>query len=257
MPRLTWGSGLTLVVLLLVVAGLFFAPHDPLAQDFRQAAYEGPSGKHWLGVDASGRDFLSRLWVGAAHTVLMGMSSLLLALLIAGLLVATERSWRRLAGVILSVIGIWVAVPVVLLSLVLLVFLQPSAGTLVFAAALGLVPLTFRQLRVLWLEQAQATYVQASRVLGAQPWRLFAWTILPNLLPSVLALSRLVFALAVLELSGLAFLGLIGDPDFPELGALMRQNQPYLFRAPHLVVLPGLALTFLLLLNHLSRPARR
>lgn len=245
-------------MLLVAFWGLLGTPYDPAEQAFRERAYEGPSLAHPLGVDASGRDFLSRVWAGVGHTSMMGLVAMVVALLVAGLLLALERAFpRSVTPVLQPLIGIWVAMPVVLVSLVLLVFLRPSPATLVIAAAAGAVPLAFRQLRVLWLEEAQATYVQASIVLGAGPWDRFWHSILPNLMPGVAALAKLVFAIAVLELSGLAFLGLLGDPDFPELGALMRQNQPYLFRAPHLVLIPGVCLTGVLFLVHVSRTSRQ
>jgi len=111
--------------------------------------------------------------------------------------------------------------------LILLVFLPPGAGTLVLAVALGNAPLSYRQLRISWREQMRAAYVEASQSLGAAGWSFFRKTLWPNLWPDIAALARLVFALSALELSGLAFLGLMGDPDFPELGAMLRQYQPY------------------------------
>ena len=143
-------------------------------------------------------------------------------------------------------VGVWIAIPVLFVGLLLLVFLRPSPGMLVVAAAVGTTPLVFRQLRVLWREQKSAEYVKASVVMGAGTRRLVTKTIWPNLRPDVGALLRVVFALAVLELSGLAFLGLVGDPDFPELGALLRENQRYLFLRPSLAVWPGVVLSGLL-----------
>jgi ABC-type dipeptide/oligopeptide/nickel transport system permease subunit len=67
------------------------------------------------------------------------------------------------------------------------------------------------------------------------------------------ALCRLLFAISALELSGLAFLGLIGDPDFAELGSILKQNQAYVYQAPMLVVLPGSFLSLILLSVHLTR----
>ena len=148
--------------------------------------------------------------------------------------------------------SVWLGLPVIFLSLILLVFLPPGGATLVLAVALGNAPISYRQLRINWREQMRAAYVESSEALGASGWGLFRRTLWPNLAPNVAALARLVFALCALELSGLAFLGLIGDPDFPELGAMLRQNQAYLANAPWLVLAPGLALSGLLLVIHLS-----
>lgn len=242
------------IALLWALLGLVYTPFDPSAQSFRGEALTGSSLRHWMGIDGLGRDFASRLWRGAGNTVAMAGTALVASFLMAaGLLLAAESPGRRLKQVVDVVVGIWVAVPVLFIGLVLLVFMAPSAATLVLATALGTVPLAFRQLRIYWLEQRNALYVQASEALGARGRRLFFFTLWPNLQADVTGLGKLIFSICVLELSGLAFLGLIGDPDFPELGAILRQNQAYLFRNPLLVVWPGLALCGLLTLVHLSK----
>ncbi len=238
------------------LVGLVYTPHDPGAQAFREIALSGPSGDHWLGVDPLGRDFFSRLWRGAGHTVAMAMGAMLGTLALSALLLWGENAGGLFRRPIGALVNLWVAVPVVFIGLLLLVVLRPSPQALILAAALGNVPLCFRQMRVAWREQRSALYVEASEVIGASGWRLLSRTIWPNLRADLVALAKLVFAIAALELSGLAFLGLIGDPDFPELGAILKQHQSDLYRAPGLVVLPGLLLSGLLLLVHLSQPAK-
>ncbi len=237
-----------LLVAVAILAGFFATPHDPMSQEFIGERLAGPSAEHWLGVDGLGRDYFSRVWRGAANTFAMGTAGAAGAFLLAVVLLGIEQAMPRAVGrAILRAVGVWIAIPVLFVGLLLLVFLRPSPGTLVVAAAVGTTPLVFRQLRVLWREQKSAEYVRASVVLGAGTRRLVTGTIWPNLRPDVWALLRVVFALSVLELSGLAFLGLVGDPDFPELGALLRENQRYLFSRPSLAVWPGVVLSGLLL----------
>lgn len=253
-----WGQEAVLftgVVVLMV--GLFFTPYDPMAQDFLDHRLASPSWAHPMGVDGLGRDVASRVWSGGANTLLMGISATLGALLAALMLLVTEQTGPHLLRrAIRQTVGVWIAIPVLFVGLLLLVFLKPAPETLVLAAAVGGVPLAFRQLRILWLEQKKAEYVRASVVLGAGHWRILHRSVWPNLRPDVWAVVKLLFALSVLELSGLAFLGLIGDPDFPELGALLRANQRYLFLRPGLVIWPGLVLTGLLLAVQLSGTGR-
>jgi len=240
-------------LLALCLAGWFWTPHDPADQAFRALAFSGPSAQHWLGVDGLGRDLFSRLWHGAANSVGMGLCAVLATLCGAAVLVfASEAGPRVLRRMVPALIALWVAVPVIFIGLLLLVFLKPSAATLVLAAAIGNVPLAYRQLRVLWRAQRSALYVQSSEVLGARGLQLLRFAIWPNLKPDLAALARLLFAICVLELSGLAFLGLIGDPDFPELGAILKQNQAFLYQSPLLVFLPGAILAAILLSVHLS-----
>jgi peptide/nickel transport system permease protein len=241
-------------LLVIALAGMLFTPYDPAAQDFRGRALEGPSAAHLLGIDGLGRDFLSRLWEGAAHTIALSSAALVITLLLAALLVALEQAGPPWIGrFIRMAVGIWVALPVIFIGLLLLVFLKPSPGALVMAVGFGNLALAFRQMRVFWVGTRGALYVQSSDVLGARGWALFRWAIWPNLIPDLFALCRLLFAMSALELSGLAFLGLIGDPDFAELGSILQQNQAYLYQAPALVILPGALLSLILFSIHLSR----
>lgn len=252
--RLQFADTVAVFLVLTALAGTLYTPFDPNEQSFRESALTGPSLQHWLGIDGLGRDFFSRLWCGAGNTVFLACVSLLTTLVLASALVALERAFPRFPGrLIRMAVGIWVAMPVIFIGLLLLVFLKPSPGALVWAVALGNLAFAFRQLRVYWIKTRGALFVEASEVIGAEGWRLFRWAIWPNLIPDIFALARLLFAISALELSGLAFLGLIGDPDFAELGSILKQNQAYLYQAPFLVILPGVVLSALLLATHLSR----
>jgi len=252
------GSPILIAVALVTAAGLVWTPHDPAAQDFRDLRLDGFSATHPLGVDGLGRDVLSRLWRGLGHTAALSLSALALNFFVGASMLTLEEKTGRLGRTAIPLAAaVWLGLPVIFLSLILLVFLPPGPATLIVAVALGNAPLTYRQMRIAWREQQRAAYVEASRALGAAGWPLFQRTLWPNLQNDFAALARLVFALSALELSGLAFLGLIGDPDFPELGAMLRQYQPYLSQAPWLSLFPGIALSGLLLLVHLSGSRER
>lgn len=242
------------LALLWACIGFLYTPHDPQSQAFTAERLTGPSPSHWLGVDGLGRDLLSRIWLGAGNSILMGLIATLGNLLLAGLLLVVEqRSPVWFSRFILSLVAGWLAIPVLFIALLLLVYFDQGPATLVVAAALGNVPFTFRQLRVLWRHLKETLYVQASRILGSRSWNLFRRTIWPNLKPDVAGLGKLIFAFSLLEVSGLAFLGLIGDPDFAELGSILRQNKSYLLADPWQVIWPGLFLSGILLLVQLSR----
>lgn len=242
------------LALLWACIGFLYTPHDPQSQAFTTERLTGPSPGHWLGVDGLGRDLLSRIWLGAGNSILMGLIATLGNLLLAGLLLVVEqRSPLWFSRFILSLVAGWLAIPVLFIALLLLVYFDQGPVTLVVAAALGNVPFTFRQLRVLWRHLKETLYVQASRTLGSRSWNLFRRTLWPNLKPDVAGLGKLIFAFSLLEVSGLAFLGLIGDPDFAELGSILRQNKSYLLADPWQVIWPGLFLSGILLLVQLSR----
>lgn len=248
--RVNW---LLVGVAAVALAGLLWTPYDPLAQDFRELRLDGFGAAHPMGVDGLGRDVLSRLWRGLGNTAALSLAALALNFVVASAMLTLEQTTGKFGRSAIPLIAaVWLGLPVIFLSLILLVFLPPGAGTLVLAVALGNAPLSYRQLRISWREQMRAAYVEASQSLGAAGWSFFRKTLWPNLWPDIAALARLVFALSALELSGLAFLGLMGDPDFPELGAMLRQYQPYLSTAPWLVLAPGVILSGLLLIVHQS-----
>jgi peptide/nickel transport system permease protein len=233
--------------------GLVWTPHDSGATAYLELRGAGSSTAHWMGVDRLGRDVFSRVWLGSGTTVLLGAAAATGALVLSLLLLMLEqRGPRVLRRLVLSLVAAGLALPVLFVGMILLVFLPPSSWALVLACALGSVPFAFRQLRVVWIEQQGALHVVASRALGAGRWHLVWFSVWPNLRPQAAAVVRLLFAVAVLELSGLSFLGLAGDPDQAELGVLLRQHQAYLFQEPMLVVWPGLVLTGLLLMVHLA-----
>ncbi|MDA0348019.1 MAG: ABC transporter permease [Verrucomicrobia bacterium] len=242
------------LVLLWAFIGLFYTPYDPQSQAFTEDRLTGPTASHLLGIDGLGRDLFSRIWLGSGHSIGMGVLATLGNLSLAGLLLFLEqKSPGWVSRFLLSFISGWLAIPVLFIALLLLVYFDQGPRTLIVAAALGNVPFTFRQLRVLWRHQRETLYVQASRVLGSRSWNLFRKTIWPNLRPDVVGLSKLIFAFSLLEVSGLAFLGLIGDPDFAELGSILRQNKSYLLADPWQVIWPGAFLSAVLWLVQLSR----
>jgi peptide/nickel transport system permease protein len=239
------------------LAGFFWTPGDPDAQAFRDLPRAGPSATHWLGIDSLGRDVLSRVWIGSGRTIMFGAAAAVGSLLVAAvLLVAERRGTRPVRTLIRTLVSAGLAMPVFLVGLVLLVFLPQSPWTVVLGCALGGVPFAFRQLRVMWVEQTGALYVLASRALGATRRHVAWFAIWPNIRPQAASLAKLLFALGVLEFAGLSFLGLNGDPDLAELGAMLRQNQTDMSSQPLLVLWPGLLLSGLLLVVHAAGPAR-
>lgn len=248
--------GLTLVLgawIAWALVGLVWTPHDPRASAYFDAVGQGASWAHWMGVDPLGRDVFSRVWAGSGHTIVLGGAAAAGALVLAALLLVVEqRGPRVVRTMVRSLTAAGLALPVLFVGMLLLVFMPASPWTLVLACALGGVPFAFRQLRVVWLEQAGALHVTASQALGAGWRHLLGFAIWPNLKPQAAALARLLFAASVLELSGLSFLGLAGDPDQAELGVLLRRHQAELFQQPMLVLWPGVFLCGLLLLVHLA-----
>ena len=230
-----------LALFLIVCLGFVFTPHDP----YKQGLSEEES--FVLGTDELGQDVLSRVWRGTANSAFFGfIGSIGCMILAAGLLLIEQRGGSAVATAMRSFVSLGLAIPVMFLGLMLMIFMERSPWTLTLAIAIAGTPFAFRQVRVLWIEQSSAGYAIASRAIGGDWKHRLVFAIWPNLKPQLFEIWKIVYAFSILEISSLSFLGLAGDPNWAELGSLLRQYQKYLLQNPWLVVWPGTVLCGLL-----------
>jgi dipeptide transport system permease protein len=239
------------------------APHDPI-QQFRDhmlapplwhraadASGQGGLAMFPLGTDELGRCLLSRLLHGARVSLLIGLASVLLALVpgvVLGLLAAFHGRW--LSPVIMRLMDILLALPGLLLAICVITILGPGLINTVIAIAVGALPGYVRLTRGAALAELQRDYVTASRVAGAGTGRLMFDTVLPNCLAPLIVNATLSFSSAILETAALGFLGLGVQPPLPEWGSMLSAARDYIERAPWVVTVPGLTiLTTVLAIN--------
>ena len=242
-------AGLVLLTLftLLALAAPFVAPYDPSALDLAQALAP-PSRAHWLGTDELGRDLLSRLLIGSRWT--LGATSLATAvILIVGVGIGTVAGYAGgvIDEVLMSVVDTLLAFPGLLLALAIAGALGPGMGNVVLALIAVWWAGYARVVRGLVLAARERHYVEASRSLGATDFWIVTRHILPNVLAPVAVLATLEMGQLVLAVSGLSFLGLGVQPPTPEWGAMLNDARVYATTAPQLMILPGLAITLVVI----------
>jgi dipeptide transport system permease protein len=235
-------------VLLAALLAPWIAPHDPV-QQFRDQLLTPPLwqagglAQFPLGTDELGRCMLSRLLHGARVSLLIGLASVLLALLpgtVLGLLAAFHPRW--LAPLVMRVMDILLALPGLLLAIGVITILGPGMVNTVIAIAVGALPGYVRLVRASALAEMGREYVTASRVAGAGTLRLMFNTVLPNCLAPVIVTATLGFSSAILETAALGFLGLGVQAPLPEWGSMLSAARDYIERAPWVVTLPGLTI---------------
>ena len=213
--------------------------------------------KGWLlilGGDALGRPLLARIIVAAQNTMAIAAGAVLASLTIGsslGLVAGYSRGkWAqiipRLADVIMSF-------PSLLLAVIVLYMLEPSAANIVLVLAITRIPVYLRTARAEVLEVRERMFVQAARVMGASDTRIVFRHILPVILPTLLTIATLDFAFVMLAESSLSFLGI--GIQAPEMtwGLMVSQGRQYLTTAWWLSFWPGLAIILTTLsLNLLS-----
>ena len=214
------------VVLLIVAAVLapVVAPADPNALNPRAKA-QPPSPAHLLGTDEFGRDLWSRLVRGAQITLVVGLSSVILAAAL-GTLLGSAAAYARgpAEASIMRVMDGLLCFPPILLGIFVVTFLGPSLRNLILVIGVLYVPRFTRVVHASTLAIRELEYVESARALGASAIRVVVRTILPNIVAPILVQVSLAAGHAILLESGLSFLGLGPPPPTPSWGRMVEQS---------------------------------
>ncbi|MFG2871072.1 ABC transporter permease [Streptomyces sp. NPDC048338] len=217
--------GLVVLVTAAAVLAPWLAPHDPNAVDLGDAL-AGPSAEHALGMDAAGRDTLSRLLLGA-RTSLLGPLGVVVLSTLAGVVVGTAAAWRGgwLDSVLSRSTELVFAFPGMLLAILIISVHGEGLLAPVLALSLAYLPYVSRLTRSLVLAERERPYVSAYRVQGHSALQICLRHVLPNIAPVVLAQSTINFGYALMDLAGLSFLGLGVPALTPDWGRMVFDGQ--------------------------------
>jgi peptide/nickel transport system permease protein len=207
-----------------------------------------------LGADSLGRSILARLLVAARSTLTIAAAAVAIAMVLGaalGLLAGFTRSW--VGDLVMRLTDIVMSFPSTLLAVVILYTFRPSIATLVAVLAITRLPVYIRTTRAEVLEIRERMFVSASRVMGASSLRIALRHVLPMVMPTLLTISTVEFAVVMLAESGLSFLGIGIQPPEVTWGLMVAQGRGYLTSAWWLAFFPGVAIMLTTLaLNLLS-----
>ncbi|WP_235443093.1 ABC transporter permease [Caballeronia mineralivorans] len=207
-------------------------------------AMQGPSVAHWLGTDYLGRDLLSRL-IWAARVSLAAMTIVLVSALAIGILVGSIAGYvgGKMDLVLISVIDIMLSLPSLIIALALIGIVGPGYWSMIAALTLAWWANYARMSRAVVASEVHQPHIEACGVIGASHWWVFTRHILPAVLGVVLVYASADAGALVLSIATLSFLGLGVTPPTPEWGQMLVDGMNYLEDSPSMVLLPGLALT--------------
>ena len=246
------------------IAAPWLTPHDPLAPDLL-ASNQGPSASHWFGTDHLGRDTLSRL-VAAARTSVVGMALVLGFALTIGIGLGTLAGYARgwLEELIMRIVDVGMAIPSLIVALAVIGIFGTGYWNMIIALALAWWPAFARISRAVAVNVMNRPHIEALRVMGASPARVYFLHLLPSTTGAVLVYATADAGALALAIATLSFLGLGIQPPTPEWGQMLVDGLRYLESSPRQVILPGLALTFVVIgfnllgesiaLNRVPRP---
>jgi ABC-type dipeptide/oligopeptide/nickel transport system permease subunit len=241
------GVGIVAVLLVVAIFADALAPHSPIASN-QALTFASPSWDHPLGTDQLGRDMLSRVIHGTRISLLVGVSSVLLALFIGvpfGMIAGFYGG--RLDTGIMRVMDLILAFPIYLLAIILMVIFTPTAGligTMKVTGAIAIVriPIYARLVRGSVLSVKEKEYIEASRAIGQRdPWILWRH-VLPNCLTPIIVNTTLGIATSIIVEATLSFLGLGTQPPTPSWGWDLKANVAFIQANAWLSLFPGLAI---------------
>lgn len=235
-------SGAWLVgVVLVAVFAPWLTPYDYDIQDL-PGAFTAPNATHWLGTDEFGRDLLTRIFYGARTS--LSVSSIAIGISVfVGMVMGAAAGYfgGRFDRAVTVVVDLTWSFPEILVALILVAIIGPGiTGTM---AAIGVAYLAqfARLTRAQIMAIKSETYVEAARSLGASHGHILFRHLLPNALAPVLVAGMLATGDAIILEATLGFFGLGAQPPTPSWGAMMSSGTAQLFRAPWIIILPGLA----------------
>ena len=254
------------ICLFCAVFAPWIAPHNPYDLSTLELSdarlppvwYPEGSSKYLLGTDEQGRDIVSTLMYGARISLVVGVASVILSMLVGvtlGLIAGFRGGWvdaflMRLCDVMLSFPAILVALLIAGVGRALF----PDAHTTVaFGVLILAISLTkwvdyARTVRGSTLVERNKEYVQAARVTGVSPLRIMGKHVLPNVLGPVFVISTIQVATAIITEATLSFLGVGVPPTSPSLGTLISNGNQFLFSGEWwMTVFPGITLVLIAL----------
>ena len=250
---LSLGGAIILIIIVLALLAPVIAPHDPYEQDLLARIVppfwmDGGSSEHWLGTDALGRDYLSRLLYGARISLTIGFVTALLSGLIGTSLgVMAGYFGGRLDTAITFIVTARLAMPVVLVALAVVALFGSSFTVVLSVLALLLWDRYALVARAATHQIRDRDFVLAARVQGASPWQIIRDEILPNIAVSLIVVATLEMANAIVLEAALSFLGLGVPPPMPSWGLMLAEGKSQILFDSWLITIPGVLLFLLVL----------
>ncbi len=262
------------VLLVLLVTGLLapvFSPYDPydpanidiMNSELPPSWTEDGEAAFLLGTDIQGRDLLSTMIYGLRLSILIGCGAVVLQGIL-GVVVGLLAGYLggMIDAVLMRIADIQLSFPYLMVAIFISAIFQLAFGIgryedlavplLIVIIGLAEWPVYARTVRASVMGEKNKEYVEAARVIGLNRWRIMFRHVLPNTMTSVLVISTIQVANAVMSEAALSFLGLGMPVTKPSLGSLIRSGFEYIFSGSWWITLfPGIFLVLLVLVINL------
>ena len=241
------GGAMLLVVVVAGVLAPVIAPYGPAEVHFDTPFQLPGTVGFLLGTDDLGRDILSRTVYGIRVSLVVGVLSVVLAVVVGTPLGLVAGYWRWLDGIVSRVTDVMLAFPFLIIAVALAAISGPSLGNAVVALGIAQIPTMIRVVRGETMRIRSTDFVLAARTMDASGLRVVFQHVLPNCVSAIIVQATVIMPVAVIGEALLSFLGLGIQPPTASLGIMLSDAQQYLSNAPFAAVVPGLAIAVICL----------
>jgi peptide/nickel transport system permease protein len=238
------GAAIIVIMILAAVLAGWVAPFDPLTTDYA-AMLQAPSGAHWFGTDAFGRDVLSRVVYGARTALWVGFASALLGATLGALIGTASAYFGGKVDLLLQrFMDLLLSFPLIILALVVVSLLGSGITNVIIAITVPMIPRCALVVRSSGLALREMPFVEAARALGFGPLHIILRHMLPNVMAPYLIMLTAFLGQAILLEASLSFLGLgVAEPQ-AAWGLMLRGAAvDFAERAPWMALYPGIAIS--------------
>ncbi|MEM9125493.1 MAG: ABC transporter permease [Pseudomonadota bacterium] len=237
------GAVLSCLVLLAALVSFVWTPHEYAALNIPDKL-QSPSAQHWFGTDHFGRDIFSMIMVGARTSIAVALVAVGIGMILGvplGLAAAAYKgSW--LDEGIMRGNDLVFAFPSLIIAILITAVFGAGAINAIIAIGIFNIPVFARITRGAALSLWEREFILAARVSGKGAARISAEHILPNVANLLIVQGTIQFSLGILAEAGLSYVGLGAQPPTPSWGRMLADAQTMVSFAPHLALIPGLAI---------------
>jgi len=228
------------VIILISICAPILTSYSPEEMDLTRLN-SGPSWEHPMGTDALGRDYMSRLFYGGRYSLVLGISSSFLSVLI-GIIIGSIAGYfgNWVDNIIMRLCDIIQAIPGVMISIIISLALGTGYWVTIAALAIGGCSHGIRMTRAQVLSVRKSEYLDAARTVNCGSIRIMFKHILPNTMSPMLLDFTMRIANMIQFSAGLSVIGLGVQAPTPEWGAMLSAGRNVIRTYPHLVMFPGL-----------------
>lgn len=244
--RFNWslliGAILVSIFAVAAVISLFWTPYDVTGMNI-SARLKVPGDGYFLGTDHFGRDLLSMIMAGAQTSIAVAVIAVGIGMGLGvplGLAAAGSRGW--LDEVIMRGNDLAFAFPALVIAILITAVFGASAVNAIIAIGIFNIPVFARLTRGAALSLWSREFILAARVAGKGTARISVEHILPNIANLLIVQGTIQFSLGILAEAGLSYVGLGAQPPTPSWGRMLADSQTLVGLAPHLALVPGLAI---------------